>query len=276
MSRAALLAVVFMLLPMLGVAGEAEWKSAMRIGRIAFEGLDHAYAETNFREALREIGSFKASHRQLAETLHWLGHTLVVRGGYRDAEAVFRRALAVVEENAKAVGSTVRSDAHNGLALAYAKQGRYDAAVPLYKRAIQIQEDSQAVARDFPSMATYLLNLGEVYEAQSDHIGAQALYERSLEILQDFYGREHWQLIAPLRRLATLHEIQRKDSEAERHYKRALQIGEGEYGATDMRLVSDLEGLARLYERTGRTSEAKAFNERVTRIARQVRQPSRQ
>ena len=70
----------------------------------------------------------------------------------------------------------------NNLALLFQAQGRYETAVPLFKRALAIYE--KALGPDNPSVATGLNNLAGLFQAQGRYEAAEPLYRRALEQIQ--------------------------------------------------------------------------------------------
>ncbi len=76
-----------------------------------------------------------------------------------------------------------------GLATLYARQGKYDSAEALYKRAVAILEDS--LDRDHPRMAAVLQGLSGVYAARGENGAAEALLKRALDIRVKALGEGH-------------------------------------------------------------------------------------
>ena len=79
-------------------------------------------------------------------------------------------------------------------------------------------------------MATSLNNLAGLYQAQGKHAEAEALYERSLAILEKALGKDHPDVAASLNNLAFLYYSQGKYDEAEPLFKRSLAIAEKALG----------------------------------------------
>ncbi|MGB3514224.1 MAG: tetratricopeptide repeat protein, partial [Microcoleaceae cyanobacterium] len=68
----------------------------------------------------------------------------------------------------------------NYLANLYRSQGKYEAAEPLYKQAIEIVKI--ALPENHPSLATHLNNLAGLYESQGKYEAAEPLYKQAIEI----------------------------------------------------------------------------------------------
>ena len=66
-------------------------------------------------------------------------------------------------------------------------QGKYDEALPLARRVLQIRE--KLLPRTDPQIASALNNLGELYTAQKDYKAAIEAYSRVLQIHEEVFGR---------------------------------------------------------------------------------------
>ena len=79
-------------------------------------------------------GAMAENHTEFATAIAWLGYILVAQGRHAEAEPLYKRSLAIVEQ---ALGSGHRSIGSilNNLAAPYESQGRYAEAEPLYRRA---------------------------------------------------------------------------------------------------------------------------------------------
>jgi len=86
------------------------------------------------------------------------------------------------------------------------RQGRYDRAVVVAKKALQIAE--QTVGPNHPSMATSLNNLATLYYSQGQYAQAEPLYKRSLAIDEKALGPNHPNVATDLNNLAALYKTQ--------------------------------------------------------------------
>jgi len=69
------------------------------------------------------------------------------------------------------------------------RQGRYDRAVVVAKKALQVAE--QAGEFNHPDVAMSLNNLAELYRTQGQYAQAEPLYKRSLAIWEKALGPDH-------------------------------------------------------------------------------------
>jgi len=94
----------------------------------------YADAEKSLRAALKEAERFRPQDPRLATNLNNLALIYYIRGGYSEAEPLFKRSLAIME---KVVGPELLDVATtlNNMALLYKAQGKYAEAEPFLARA---------------------------------------------------------------------------------------------------------------------------------------------
>src|SRR5262249_55406927 len=69
------------------------------------------------------------------------------------------------------------------------RAGKYDEALPLSDRALDIREN--VLGPDHPDVASSLSILAVLYEAKGDYVKAEPLFRRALEIREKALGPEH-------------------------------------------------------------------------------------
>jgi len=102
------------------------------------------------------------------------------------------------------------------------KQGHYDRAVVVAKKALAVAE--KAVGRDHPAVATSLNNLALLYYKQGQYAQAEPLYMRSLSIREQALGLEHPDVATSLENMAALFRKTGREKEAGALEKRAAAI----------------------------------------------------
>ena len=131
-------------------------------------------------------------------------------GKYREADTLYRRALAIREKalgkNHPDVGSTLHD-----LADVNRTQGRYGEAKRLYRRALGIRE--KALGQHHPDVAATLNGLARVNQALGAHDDAAVLYRRALAIREKALGPDHPDAAATLDKLIVLFRTQGKSGE---------------------------------------------------------------
>lgn len=124
-------------------------------------------------------------------------------------------------------------------------QGKYDEALPLAKRALEIRE--KLLPRTDPRISSSLTNLGEIYLARKDYKPARETFQRLLQIQEEVFGPEDVNLAFTLDRLALLHFAARNSRETEAAYKRALALREKSLGPDDPQVAQSWFNLGEFY-----------------------------
>lgn len=102
-------------------------------------------------------------------------------------------------------------------------QGRYDRAVVVAKKALQIAE--QATDPNHPSVAASLNNLAMLYRTQGQYTQAKPLYQRALAIDEKAYGPDHPEVATDLNHLAELYRALGHYAQAEPLYHARWRFG---------------------------------------------------
>ena len=98
----------------------------------------------------------------------------------------------------------------------------YDEAEPLYRRALQINEDSYG--KNHPNVAISLNNLAQLLQDTNRLSEVEPLIRRALQIDEAIYGQDHPRVAVHLNNLAELLKATNLLSEAEPQMRRGLQI----------------------------------------------------
>ncbi|HEV7475712.1 MAG TPA: tetratricopeptide repeat protein, partial [Pyrinomonadaceae bacterium] len=125
------------------------------------------------------------------------------------------------------------------------KEGKYDEALPLAKRALALRE--AALGPDHEIVQGSLLNLAELYTVLKKYGEAQKILERLLQTHEQKVGPEDAGAAIFLDKLAFLTYAQRDFKKAEANYKRALAIREKSFGPNSAEFASSLYALAEFY-----------------------------
>jgi TonB family protein len=107
-------------------------------------------------------------------------------------------------------------------------EGKYDEALPLAKRALELRE--KVVGRSDESLIPLLINLGEICRARKKPGDARAYLQRSLEIGKKVFGAEDIRITRALDRLAFAAYEQRDEKEGQSLLARSLAIKEKSLG----------------------------------------------
>ncbi len=212
------------------------------------------------------IDTWNFTFLEAARLLSAAGSYLYYRGRYAEAEPLFKRALAIREQQL-GIDHPDTAASLNNLALLYRAQGKYAEAEPLFKRALAIRE--QQLGIDHPDTAASLNNLALLYQAQGKYAEAEPLFKRALAIYEQQLGIDHPDTATSLNNLAELYRDQGKYAEAEPLYKRALAICEQQLGIDHPDTATNLNNLALLYQAQGKYAEAEPLFKRSLAICEQ-------
>jgi tetratricopeptide (TPR) repeat protein len=240
------------LLPALESLAEVGAQQELRDLTLQFEGL---------------LGRLKVDDSlEVAICLSRLAKLYYEQGRYSDAEPLYVRALAIIEQQLGANHPDTATILNN-LASLYRATGRYSDAEPLYIRALAISE--RQLGANHPDTATSLNNLAGLYESTGRYSDAEPLYVYALAIREQQLGANHPDTSTSLNNLALLYESIGRYSDAETLYVRALAINEQQLVANHPNTATSLNNLALLYRSVGRYSDAELLFVRALAIREQ-------
>ncbi len=242
---------------------EARWEAHNEAGRRYFSQGDFANAEQAFVAAIREATAIGGDNVRLASSLSNLGQLKYKQKDLAQAEALFRRSLAIRE--------TVLGPEHFGLvqnlnnlaALHYAR-GELEQAEPLFRRALLISE--QALGEAHPDVAVTLNNLARLYFRRNDFKAAAPLLLRLLTIKQEALGASHPEVAAILTSLAKVRYAEGEYDAGEQLARRALAIREKIHVPNDPSIATALETLAEICGARGKRDEEMDLRRRAVEI----------
>ncbi|XYI00849.1 tetratricopeptide repeat protein [Sorangium sp. So ce1128] len=167
-------------------------------------------------------------------------------------------------QGATASASAAEARRLNKEAIARARQGHLDAAIPLEERALALRE--KELGSEHPRVAIYVKNLAELHRMRGDHARATSLHERALAIREEALGRDHHLVAASLENLALTCSEKGDHARAAALRERSLVIRENALGPEHPRLVPSLKELAALYDAKGEHARAVSLYERALAI----------
>jgi TonB family protein len=149
---------------------------------------------------------------------------------------------------------------------------KYDEALPLAKRVVEIRE--KALGPEHELVAAALSNVAEIYVSQKNYDEAEPIFKRSLSVLEKKWGNESKQLIITLERIGLISFAQKRNGEAEKHYQRALAITEKSFGPLAIETSQSLETLASLYDRLEQHKRAADLYQRSLAVREKLLGPA--
>jgi tetratricopeptide (TPR) repeat protein len=198
-----------------------------------------------------------------ARILNQAGLHLKSKANYKEAESLYRRALAISEVSLGPNHPTVAIDLDN-LASLLQETNRLSEAEPLVRRALAIDEAS--LGPNHPAVAVDLNNLAVLLQETNRLSEAEPLVRRALAIDEASLGPNHPDVAKKLNNLASLLRETSRLSEAEPLFRRALAIGEASLGPNHPDVAIRLNNLALLLQDTNRLSEAEPLVRRALAI----------
>lgn len=137
---------------------------------------------------------------------------------------------------------------------------RFDEALPLAKRALQLREAQ--LGREHQLVADALFNLASIQMAKKNYREAESLYSRALKIYEKALGADSLKISNVLDELAWLRYYFGSTGEAVSMLERALAIREKALGPTHKEVARSLSSLTAFHQQTGEYSKAVSFCQR--------------
>ena len=198
-----------------------------------------------------------------ARLFNEIGLLLRAKAGYREAEPLMRRSLAIDEKSHGPDHPNVAIRLNN-LALLLQDTNRLAEAEPLMRRALAIDEKSHGP--DHPNVAIRLNNLALLLQNTNRLAEAEPLMRRALAITEKSDGPDDPKVAIRLNNLAMLLQDTNRFADAEPLMRRALAIDENSDGPDHPDVARDLNNLALLLKATNRLAEAEPLYRRAVAI----------
>ena len=162
----------------------------------------------------------------LRKALEWIGDAFPTESGdvrsWPRAAPLAPHAVAVTTFANKAAISRPTSLIMDRLATFWQSKARWNAAEPLFQRALAITETSYGP--EHPNVASGLNNLALLLRATNRLAEAEPLFRRALAITETSYGPEHPSVAIRLNNLAGLLRATNRLAEAEPLFRRTVLV----------------------------------------------------
>jgi CHAT domain-containing protein/tetratricopeptide (TPR) repeat protein len=168
-----------------------------------------------------------------------------------------RRSLSIREEVLDPADSWIGISL-NSYAMYLKKQGRYEEALPLYQRAIQIAANE--FGPDELLAVKFEGNLGELYRAMGEFEKSRKISVRKLGIFEKAFGPTAPELLGVLNSLGGLHQNLGEYSQAQEMFERAVAICEKSFAKDNPDSALYYNNLALVLQERGNYAEALALN----------------
>jgi tetratricopeptide (TPR) repeat protein len=224
---------------------------------------DAAGAEALFREALTVERELFPKDTQLALTLGGLSSILVRENKAAEALPLAEEELRIALE-AAGEQSLDAALAYANVATVHKWAGRYDRALPLYRKSLRIYQ--QLVGPEHPRTASVLSEIGLVEMEDRNYTLAEGDMMRALEIVGRSPGWNVEQWIGETN-LGMLRFRQARYIEAARWLESSLRLEEqaGMHEGMDLKIT--LETLAKVREKQGRFDDAQQLRDRAAMVS---------
>jgi tetratricopeptide (TPR) repeat protein len=210
---------------------------------------------------LIELFGFESS--EAARLLNQTGYFLAETGRAAEAEAPYRRALAIRERTLGAEHPDTANSLNN-LGFLCVALGRHAEAEPLYRRALAVRE--RTLGEEHSETTNTVNNLAELLHALGNVAEAEPLCRRALAVRERTLGAEHPITAQSLNNLASLEDALGNFLEAESLHRRALVIRERALGAEHPDTANSLNNLASFYAAHGGALEAEPLYRRAIAV----------
>ncbi len=231
-------------------------------GSLALEDGDYPEAEKRFRLALEAAErGWGAEHENTAVCLSDLGLLHYRKGDHKQAEAFYKRALALRRK----LGDPVKT-ANTLMFLAAAAEGQGETAQADAALAEALSLREKKLGGDHIDVARTLEFLASSYWKQGKYADAEPLLERALGIREQKSGKESKGLLNTMNNLAAVEFRLGKYVEAEALYKRMLAIQEKILGKEHPAVSFTLDSYAQILRETGRGKQAEQFEQRASKL----------
>jgi CHAT domain-containing protein/Tfp pilus assembly protein PilF len=206
------------------------------------------YAAGNYVDAIEQglmlEGSakqrFGSEHVNYAVALNNVANAFVAQSKLDEAEARYRRALAIYEKVKPSDHQRIGTTVHN-LAGIHQARGRFAEAERDYKRALALRV--KALGPTHAEVGATLSGLGIVYRSLGRHAEAESFFKRALTINEAALGATHPQVANILSNLGVTHTAQGRFADADAAYTRALAINEKAFGPDHLFVAFALHNL---------------------------------
>jgi CHAT domain-containing protein/Tfp pilus assembly protein PilF len=144
------------------------------------------------------------------------------------------------------------------------RAGKYDEAIPLVERALEIRK--KLLGPDHRDVAAAILGRANLYRDKSEYAKAEPLYRQALNILEKALGPDHPDVARAINNLAIFYWYKGDYASAESLCQRALGVWERALGLDHPEAALTFNNLAITYYRKGQYEKAGQFFQRALDI----------
>ena len=243
---------------------EEAWRTLFMRALYEAGANNFAKAEGTFQQALKEAERFGPNDARVGTTVNSLGLVYRSEHKFSEAEAAYRRSLAILS---KAYGddSMDVANVNFNIATVLFDEGKAPAAMPFLQATLGVYEGMLGNAS--LKTASVMCMMGDVYRLTKDFKSAEPQLRQCADIREREGGMTNAELADALHSLALVYQSEGKYALAEPRFTLAEKIREKTLGITSPQLAQTMEDHAALLKQMGRDKEA----ERLTNMAAAIR-----
>jgi len=245
------------------IATLSRWEELTDSGRRFLAQGDDAQAEAAYRAAVAEAEQLGGDHTRLAASVECLAQLKYRQQAHADAEALFRRALALRDEALGPEHSGAALTLNSLASLCSARGAHVEAEAFLTRALASAERMGPAGNRE---LGATLNALARLHYKRANYPAVEPLLMRLLALKQE-HGREHPEVATVLTSLAALRTALGRHDHAEQLLRRALAIREASPTPNDAAIATLTAKLADAIAAQGRTDEAAEIRSQIRAAA---------
>jgi tetratricopeptide (TPR) repeat protein len=230
-----------------------QWKALVMQALYSAGSNDFAKAEQLFQRALQEAGKFGSGDARVGTTLNSLGLVYKSERKFSEAEASFRKALAILE-HAYGYDSIDVANVNFNIATVMVEQGKSGLVFPYLEKSLPAYQ--RQLGPQSLKAATVFCMIGDAHKSLKEWQEAEASLKQCADIRESQTGVVSSDLGDALFSLAQVLERQGKYGQAEPRYRLAEKIREKTSGIMSPALAEALEAHSAVLKAMGKEAEA--------------------
>lgn len=215
--------------------------------------------------------TFTPEHTIISVSLYQLGLIYQGKKDFTQAEALYKRSLAIAEHG--------REDEYiasplQGLADLYFHKNEYDKAEPLYQRALAIWE--KVYGTEHPAVVAALHRLASIYNERGDYDKAEQYAQRTLTLEEKKLGPEHLDIARTLHLLTEVYIKKKNYERADLSLQRMINIVEKAFAQDPQNVPwpAMLSVYADMYKKQGQYDRAESLYQRALEVEEKLGRPA--
>jgi len=257
-----LCSILLLLAPLAAQAQQSasNWEAYLNAAASAAAEMKYVLAEQLAAQAMKESEHYAQNDPRYASTLNTTGLIWMADNKPKEAEPLFRRALASFEKAYGADSMDAANTCYN-LSDSLRRQGNYSTAEPILQRTLQTY--LSFLGLESPKVAQVYYLIGDTQRHLHNYLNAELNLKRAADMREAQEGMESVALADALHSLALCYAAQYKYGAAEPLFKLSLNIREARYGLNDKSVAESLESYAAMLREAGRVKDS----EKLTALA---------